>query len=215
MRDNIYAIYLAAGASSRMGFNKLLLELGDQTLGSNGLHAILQSTIKKTFVISRVGDDLSWMNPIYYTEKFYYQWKPIYSMHSTEGQSQSLICGLHEASRYSPEAYIVLLADQPFVSTHMIEVLIQEYRNSVSMNEEFDYIAASDRGIVKPPIIFNHTSLPKLLELRGDIGARALIHSGVLKGKLVEFNDPRLFIDIDTIQDYEKIVNNHEPIEKI
>jgi len=56
---NIVAVYLAAGASKRMGRNKLLLPLGNGCLGSKALRKAVSSKVNHTIVVTKKGDILS------------------------------------------------------------------------------------------------------------------------------------------------------------
>lgn len=61
---NIVAVYLAAGASKRMGSNKLLLPLGNGCLGSKALRTAVCSKVNHTIVVTKKGDSLEWIDPI-------------------------------------------------------------------------------------------------------------------------------------------------------
>ncbi|MBD8068005.1 NTP transferase domain-containing protein [Bacillus sp. PS06] len=204
MNTNIVGIYLAAGKSSRMGSNKLTLPFNFDSLGSFALYTILTSSINTTIIVKKREDNLSWLNPIFYQDYLVAKWTYVSSPNAEYGQSYSLKAGLAEASKLKPHAYMIFLADQPFVSPLLIQSLLDEYTALInSPHLHFDYIAASIEGVIKPPIIFLNHTLPILQTMTGDKGARQLINKGKLKGKVIQFKDERMFHDIDTKEDYE------------
>jgi molybdenum cofactor cytidylyltransferase len=210
MREGVVGIYLAAGKSSRMGSHKLSLPFGNVSLGSFALQNILISPLKTTFVVTEVDDELKWLPPSFFQGKLAYKWKRISSKNPNLGLSESLKSGLVQANLLQPQAFMIFLADQPFVTSRMIEKLLDKYEETckvMGLFKEIDFIAASIHGVIKPPIIFLSHSLPKLLTLTGDQGARSLIKNGQLKGKIVSFRDETSFLDVDTKKDYETAIS--------
>ncbi|MFC4322849.1 nucleotidyltransferase family protein [Litchfieldia salsa] len=212
MREGgVVGIYLAAGKSSRMGTHKLSLPFGNISLGSFALQTILSSPLKSTIIVTKTEDKLNWISPSFLSEELAFKWKIISSPNSNLGQSESLKAGLTQASFLNAQAVIIFLADQPFVSSIMIQKLFCEYKEIISvkvLEKKTDFIAASINGIIKPPIIFLSHSFPKLFTLTGDQGARSLINNGQLKGKIISFNDEKLFLDVDTEHDYNFALSN-------
>ncbi len=99
------------------------------------------------------------------------------------------------------KAAMVLLADQPFISTRMINQLIEQHRQ----NPDLLFVAATFSGIARPPILFTSSIFPKLFQLQGDQGARQLLQHESAKGRFVHFSDPWAFFDVDTTADYQII----------
>ncbi|WP_078546479.1 nucleotidyltransferase family protein [Litchfieldia alkalitelluris] len=204
MNDKIVGIYLAAGKSTRMGTDKKSLELGNSSLGSFALHTILSSPIFKTFVVTQKDDKLSWLHPSFFYHENCKKWEPVYTHEFHHGQSYSLKAGLSAAQKVEPKAYMIFLADQPFISQQIIQKIVDEY-NQITKDKEatsVDFIGSYSDGSVKPPILFLDHVLPDLLTLKGDLGARKLIANGTLKGKLISFDESVMFLDVDTEEDY-------------
>ena len=55
------------------------------------------------------------------------------------------------------------------------------------------------------PTIFGHRVYDQLFAIRGDIGARKIIHANPKQVLTIEIDDPLCFFDIDTVKDFEKL----------
>lgn len=197
----IWGIYLAAGQSKRMGCPKLSLPLGESLLGSIALQTAMNSTLNGIVLVTREGDSLDWVPPHFYREPFRGRWIHSPCRTSLLGQSESLKSGLRTAQQLHAQAVMILLADQPFVSVEMINHIISLYAK-----RPVNYITACHKGIVRPPVIFDSSVFPKLLQLQGDEGARRLIRGCSTQGITVNYTDARPFIDVDTINDYQSLI---------
>lgn len=191
----VIGMYLAAGKSQRMGRNKLDLPFVNGCLGAAAFQSALESKLDITFAITRKEDKLRFLAPFFKRRG----WSFFRCLEENSGISESLKTGVKAATEWGADAVVVLLADQPFVTTDCINQLLEEY---ISMPKQL-FVSASQNGIFKPPVLFSKEVFPTLLELTGDKGARGLLQ-GEWKGlgKGIEFEDP-IFIDIDTLDDYE------------
>ncbi|QPA31301.1 NTP transferase domain-containing protein [Thermaerobacillus caldiproteolyticus] len=197
-KRRIIGIYLAAGKSSRMGTNKLMLPLKEERLGSMALKKALHSNLYHVVIVTREGDTLDWIAPELFAHPLLEKWSSVACPRSSYGQSYSLKCGLKQAYQLRAEAVIILLADQPFITEHMINQLIFYYESC-----PLPYITVTHNGIPMPPTLFSAETFPLLLQLKGDEGARKLIRKQWKeKGMRLEYEDPLYFLDIDTKQDY-------------
>jgi molybdenum cofactor cytidylyltransferase len=208
MKNKVVAVYLAAGQSKRMGCEKLSLKVDDQCLGSMALKSLLSSNLDTILVITKKNDDLSWFEPSFLKNPYLEKWKHIICEDAELGIAHSIRIGIQTAMSFAADAVLVMLADQPFVSPTIINKLIET--NCERSGEKLDYAAVEDNGIAKPPILFLKQAFPTLLNLFGDEGARRFIQEGTLNGIKVDFNDLKLFIDVDTKQDYEQLLGQIE-----
>lgn len=193
--SRVVGIYLAAGKSSRMGVSKLNLPLGGQPLGSRAFQSALESSLDITIAVTRPNVSQHWLTSIPRQTG----WLINECLEAEEGQSASLKSGVRIASDMGADGLVVLLGDQPFVTSSMINQLVWTFYRFPKL----PYLAFSNRGILKPPVLFSKCLFPRLLELKGDQGARALIR-GELKGKGMEIErtDEFYLFDIDTKEDY-------------
>lgn len=196
----IAGIYLAAGKSTRMGKNKLALPVGGGTVGGMALQAALKSTLNRIYIIMKEEDDGQWLpDDILSNKRCIIVKNP--SAHL--GHSYSIRCGIQQAQIDHVDAALVLLADQPFVTTKMIEIII----NQLEREPANKFVAASFQQKIRPPVLFSASMFPALLRLTGDGGAKAILHGECLRhGRVMAFSDKRLFMDIDTEADYKKLL---------
>jgi xanthine dehydrogenase accessory protein pucB len=204
MRQNsIIGVYLAAGQSTRMGSDKLRLPLGPMSLGSYALAAALNSSLDYVWIISSdVAAD--WMDSAFYRDPIHRKWSVIYCAEARLGQAYSIQCGIQAAISKETTAVMIFLADQPLITTGMINELIKHYQTGRVQNN-IHYAAASSDGLARPPVIFNHRMFPDLLQLQDDQGARHLIRKDK-SGICIDFKNPDLFMDVDTVEDYKSLL---------
>lgn len=191
-RPRIVGIYLAAGKSSRMGCNKLELPFGNTFLGSLGLQAAIQSRLDWTIAVTRKGDRLHWLAP--FSKKM--GWSCLRCPENAQGQSSSLKVGVRAAIEMEADAVLIMLADQPFITSKLLNQLIKAFAES----PKCAYLA---RGKT-PPVLLSKSVFPDLLKLKGDLGARGLL-AGKWKedGMEIGGGDDVSAIDIDTAEEYE------------
>ncbi|WP_042347941.1 nucleotidyltransferase family protein [Bacillus massiliigorillae] len=193
--NGLVGIYLAAGKSSRMGRAKLNLPVGNQYLGSMAFHAALESKLSTIIVVTRKGESLQWLTPFLNKKG----WICLECSQVDRGQSASLKAGVRLAEEIGAAGVVVLLADQPFVTSGMINRLVDDFQSSHNVS----YISYSNNGILKPPALFTRRLFHMLMKLTGDQGARAIIRGEMREqGKQIEIADDLPFLDIDTEEEY-------------
>ena len=199
-------IYLAAGESKRMGKDKRYLQLNEQPLGSIVFKNALLSKIDHLVVVTRVIDSLDWLPSFAFSGPYSSKWSQIECREANRGQGHSLKTGLKKAIDIGADSVIILLADQPFVTAEVINTLLSSFQKE----PYYFFIAAANDHLPMPPILFTKICFPFLLQLNGDQGLRKVIRENLFnRGKMISFQDPMLFFDIDTVEDYE-LLQNHE-----
>ena len=197
----VVGIYLAAGNSCRMGKNKLALPIGTMTLGSMAIQTARKSLLDNIYIITKLGDELSWLPTEVVNDK---KCTLVTCPTSHKGQSESLRCGIKQAQLDKADAAIVMLADQPFITVQMIDGMITCMKKAPTNL----YVAASHEQTIMPPVLFSSSLFPALLNLSGDTGAKALLRGEFLhQGKQILCEDNRLIFDVDTQEDYEKLLS--------
>lgn len=126
---------------------------------------------------------------------------------ASQGMSFSIRCGLNALIEDKPklDAVVIVLADQPFITTELIAGLI----GYLSERPELDFVAtAMDVGsegdqnnILMPPAILSRSMFEALLRLEGDAGARKLFSSPQFKGAALLAADRTTVFDVDTPAD--------------
>lgn len=198
MKQQIIGILLAAGKSSRMKQNKLELALGHTNIGSFTLQQAILANIDHLLVVVKKGDSAQWIQS---KEEHKSKWSIVECEEAFRGQSFSLKAGVKAAEKMNASAVIVLLGDQPFVSTRVINLLIHTHKRTSSF-----FVASRFQGIPRPPVLFSFQLFPVLANLHGDRGAGSLLKKTEFlnNGRVIDFQDGQLFLDIDTKSDYEQ-----------
>ncbi|HDX9578263.1 TPA: NTP transferase domain-containing protein [Bacillus pseudomycoides] len=189
----IIGVYLAAGNSRRMGLQKLSLPLHNEPLGNAALKTALSSNLSEIIIVT---NDMNWISQSLRYENVHI----LPCADSNQGQSHSLRCGVQKAMDMKADGIVVLLADQPFIKTELINELIDCYKQYQTVY----YVAAKHRGIIRPPVLFAKKTFPFLQTLQGDQGARAIFQQ--VEGITIPYEETALFYDVDSWNDYQKMV---------
>ena len=119
----VTAIILAAGLSKRLGRNKLLLPLGDETVLHKTAKAALASAVSEVILVT--GHEEAEVKQAVEGLSVHTTHNPRYA----EGQSTSMIAGI-EAAPEDAEAYLFVLGDQPLLTPGIVNGLIALYEES-------------------------------------------------------------------------------------
>ncbi len=112
-----------------------------------------------------------------------------------EGMAASLVHAVSHARQAS--GWLIALADMPFVQPHTMHLLVEAIVNGAQI------AAPTWSGQRGNPVAFGRLHLPRLLDLRGDQGARRLLQSWpVLE---IATDDPGILQDIDTAADLQAV----------
>jgi CTP:molybdopterin cytidylyltransferase MocA len=122
------------------------------------------------------------------------------------GMASSLRVGL-AALGPEIERAVVILGDQPDVSAALLDELLD-----LQTAERLPAAALSFGGLLHPPVVLDRRLWPELSSLEGDAGCRALIRSRPeLVAALPVSEDSRHPVDIDTPEDYHRLLAGAEP----
>jgi molybdenum cofactor cytidylyltransferase len=146
----VAGVLLAAGGSTRMGANKLLLEMGGEPLLRRAAGAALAAGLAPLVVVLGHEADLA---------KAALEGLPCRTVHNPDhaaGQGTSLRAGL-AALPVEVAAAVVLLADMPLVTAGMIAALAERYRSSTAPLVLSDY-----GGVAAPPTLYDRALFAEL-----------------------------------------------------
>jgi len=205
-KRSIAAIILAAGSSSRMEKqqHKLLLPLGDHPVVTHVLAAALASQAQPIIVVlghqaEQVRTALSTLSATNKTLLF------IENPDYKQGMSTSLRAGLQALtqldSEISADGALILLGDQPLITTQVIDTLIAAKETSTKQ-----IVAARYNGKRGNPVIFGSELFPELMTVTGDEGGRSIIERHREDVASIEVGDPVANSDVDTWSAYQQVV---------
>lgn len=213
--EPVMAVILAAGAASRYGQPKQLLDYHGQpfvrrvaqTALAAGLSPVRIVTGANAEAVEAAVTDLA-VEIVRNAE-----WQ--------EGQASSIRAGLNPNPLPGPPqnpmkfsrilgrvarqrqgrvgAVIFILADQPQVTAHVLTAL--KARHAEGLFPIVAPLIADRRG---NPVLFDRTTFPDLLKLSGDVGGRALFREYAVE--YIPWHDESLLFDVDDEDDYRKLL---------
>jgi len=189
-RRRVAAVVLAAGSSTRMGRNKLLLDLGGETIVRRAVRAAAGGGVDQVVVV------LGHEEPRVRAELEGLPCTPIVNPDHAEGAGTSVRTGVSQVAA-GADAIVVVLADMPFVTAEMIATLVQRYRETGAP------LVASHYGDVQaPPTLYDRSLFEELLAIPGERCAKQVVRRHESEAVVVAWPESALR-DIDVPADYE------------
>ena len=195
----IKAIILAAGASVRMGRPKAALPLGErgETVLSVGVRTLVAAGLRDVTVVA--GAHVEAVRSAIATSGE--RVRIVEHRGWEQGQLSSLLAGLDAVSNPELDAVLVTLVDVPLVRPDTVRAVVAAW-------------STTRAPIVRPvngdrhghPVIFDASVFDDLRAADPGVGAKAVfaIHRACILD--VPVDDPGAFIDVDTPEDYERMV---------
>ena len=195
----IAAIVLAAGASRRLGRNKLLLPFSGGTVVSATIVRVLQSPVDRVvLVLGHEAELVRARAGLPEDSRLSAVENPGWS----SGMASSLRVGL-EASG-DAEAVIVALGDQPGIDPAVVARVVAAFRAGASLAVPVHGDpAAPDGERLGHPVLFGRALFAELRALEGDTGAREVVRRHWASAARVLGVPVR---DVDTEADYAALV---------
>jgi len=188
----IWGMILAAGESKRMGKPKLLLPFGEKTIIETVIDSVIQSKLDDVLVVLGA-----------HREKIEkkikdFSIKIVVNPNFKNDMLSSVQCGFR-ALPEDVEASLVILGDQPEISSALINKIVEAYKKS-------------KKGIVLPvyrknrghPVLIDMKYQGEIEDLNPDLGLRNLVYKHAEDILEVEVTTPSILQDIDTIEDYNR-----------
>jgi molybdenum cofactor cytidylyltransferase len=189
----VAGIVLAAGAATRMGQPKQLLDWGGVPLVRAVAQAALAAGLEELLVVTgRAGEEVE-------RALADLPARCVYNPEYAQGQGTSLRAGV---AALSPEAdaALILLGDQPFVTPAIVAAIVAAWDG-----DHRAIVAPRYRGVRGNPVLFARLLFAELLGITGDQGARAILAARAGSIQHVDFDDDRPLADIDTIEEYQRL----------
>lgn len=194
----VAGIVLAAGASSRMGRTKQLLRFRGRTVLEWVVDQALDSRLHRVIVV--LGHDAEAIEPLLRERQVTLVRNPRFH----RGQSTSLQAGLGELGEESAAA-LFLLCDQPLITPAIIDRIVTSYQHSP--HPIVLPVSAGRRG---NPVLFDRETFARIEQLREDTGARPLFEEYAERLLKVPVDDSAIHLDIDTEEDYRRLLEEGE-----
>ena len=192
------AVVLAAGASTRMGRPKQLLQFGGEAMLRRAASVALKAGCRPVVVVTGADAAASRkaLRGLNVREAENQQWE--------SGISSSVRVGIEALVTANPRtaAVVLMLCDQPFVTREIIAQLVAAHR------ETGRSVVASRYGAsYGVPALFGKAHFAELKTLEGAAGAKQVIQKHLRKVQLLPF--PEGEIDVDTPDDFARLQSTH------
>ncbi len=173
------AVILAAGASTRLGQPKQLLQISGESLLRRTARLAIEAGCELVFVV--LGYEVEKMRP----ELAGLSAEPVVNPAWHEGMGASLRAGMEAVRKLdpNPDAVLVLVCDQPRLTADHLRALLA--RHQLARGTANGAITASVyAGRAGVPAVFSSALFSELAVLAGDQGARDLIpaHAAEMQG---------------------------------
>ncbi len=190
----IPGIILAAGKGLRMGQNKLLLPFNNKPILQHVLDTAAPTSLSPLILVVRPESNK--------LQKQINRGRAIVITNhdALKGYSSSLQAGLKAIPDQCAGA-MFLLGDQPLLQVDTIEKLVHAFQK-----EPLRWIAPSWRGQRGNPVITPASWFDRIFALSGDTGPRKHLKDSAANLKTIEVDDEGVVFDIDSREDYERLI---------
>ena len=192
----VKAIVMASGLSSRMGKCKLLLRYESKALVEFVLDAVEDSITERGLKEAVVVTGNEEIKELCDKRSL----KVVINEEGYKGQSESIKLGLNALDEAL--GYMFIAGDQPFLTSEIICSLSKEFLKSPNM-----ILVPIYEGRRGSPVIFPKDYREELLGLMGDNGGRIVLKNHTNKVKYFKLADGKALIDVDTKEDYSRLLN--------
>ena len=188
----VAAVVLAAGTSSRMGRNKLFLQLGGTSVLRRAVATALEAGLDPVIVVlghesDRARAELAGsscttlVNPEY-----------------ARGMNTSVGAGVAAVPGDAIGA-VLMLADMPLVDAGMLRALVERHRDSSA-----PLVVSTYGDVLAPPILYGRALFPELRALDPEGCGKRVVKQH--RGEAVELNwPPSALSDLDVPEDVERV----------
>lgn len=192
LMKSVFAVVLAAGTSSRLGFNKLTVTIDGEPVIVRSVRSFIREDIEKVFVVT--GHDHERIEGALATVPV----TLIYNPDFRKGMSTSV----RAAIRFSEgsDALLFHLGDKPLVTSESIAAVLKEYRDGTGK-----IVVPLHEGNKGHPVLIDAGLLRSEIEMvRGDWGLREVVAKHEQDMVFIKGDDGNL-LDLDTVQAIDKL----------
>lgn len=182
----IAALVLAAGKSSRMGFNKLLADVGGKSMIVRTVENISASRVNQIFVVT--GHEAAQVQlAIKHLGVSF-----IHNQNFANGLATSVGIGIENLAKFN--GALICLGDMPLVSAFIMNEMVEAFDPA----QNRDLVIPVHQGVIGNPVLWGARYFAELRTLQGDRGARGLIQKYRQHATAIEVDDEAIALDADT-----------------
>ena len=195
----IAATILSAGASSRMGYPKALLEYHGQTFLESILDATQALGIQRRLVVLGPESDKILARHdlhdvvVLATEQF------------DAGPIGSIRAAIREVEAHPVDGLLVWPVDMPHVTIATVETLLDGFRRMGC-----PIVVPEFEGKGGHPVIFGRAVFEELLAVPDGEGARAVVHTDPARVARLAVDDPAVVEDLNTPVEYQSLMKRED-----
>ncbi len=191
---DVAGIILAAGSSTRMGTNKLLMEFKGKPIIRHVAEAACLSKINSILVVTgperhSVKAALTGLNVTF-----------VHNENYMNGMAGSLKTGIACLSEKALGA-IVLLGDMPLISAKTLNKIVESFK----ANQDSLAVIPSFDGKRGNPVLISRSLFEDVMKITGDKGARQLLDTLGNQAIELPLNDKGISLDVDTREGFEAL----------
>lgn len=183
-------LLLAAGGSHRFGSPKQLLKFRGKTLIHHSLEQLQGLPNSDLYVV--LGAEIDKIAPSIQKHII------IENKNWESGMGSSIAAGMNLLKEQNYSQVLITLCDLPLIEFHHYQNLLDESRITQNI------VATQYEQLIAVPVIFKQSYFELLSKLDADMGARQIILQN--KDDLHTVSAELSYIDVDTIEDYEKLL---------
>jgi molybdenum cofactor cytidylyltransferase len=188
----VAGVVLAAGASTRMGENKLFLRVEGETLLRRVVRRALGAGLAPVIVVlGHEADRAEW-------ELADIGCRPVRNPDYASGQHTSFRTGIAAVPESAPAA-MILLADMPRVDEAMIAALVARYRET-----DRPLVISEYDGVHAPPTLYDRSLFSEIAGMSGDGCGRQVVRRHRGEAEAIAWPADRL-ADLDSPADVEAL----------
>ncbi len=195
---SVGGVVLAAGCSTRMGRNKLLLPYRGGTLLSHALRCMADSPISP--IICVLGFCADEILPAVHSCPSPREIRYLINPDHVSGRASSVRLGL-EALPKECEAVVFLPGDMPLVLPADVGALVERFERTGAPI----VVAVDEAGGRAHPVLFARRLFPRLAALEGDESGQGIIREHWDVAEKVSIARSRV-LDVDTEEDYRRLL---------
>ena len=195
VHEPVAGVVLAAGASTRFGKPKQLLDWKGQPFVRAVAMKALEAGLSPVLVVTGANSELveaavKDLNVVIVKND---EWE--------SGQASSIKAGIRSLSPVGVGGAIFLLTDQPQITTSIIRALVEKHADGL-----YPVVAPMVIDARANPVLFDQVTFADLLGIEGDVGGRAIFHKH--RVEYLPWHDDRMLLDVDTPEHYQRLISD-------